>query len=645
MRFKLYLICLFLTPIPLLADVNVDSLMLLYEQNNNPQHSAIAQQLIDYFIQEDFYDYPITPKFLKNKDLSQMLVYLGTANYHYYENHFSVARQYAEKALPTIPKDSLRWIAHCYQLLDVISQRQGNFNSALDYAQKRLDIAEKLKNNTLKSSALNSMATINLSTEHYDEALQYIDEAIQIERSMPEDTRALCIRLGIKCEILMCMHRPEEALVYIDEALKLDKEAGRIDKQGIRLSQKADILLEQQKWTECRQICLEAMKIFKENRQTVDRIITLKQLGMCEMGEHHYGKAEDYLLEGERLCQEIGFNPLLWRIQNQLYQLYKKTNQLDKAVDYLEKSTSVKDSLNNERYQQLVSEYQVVYQTKEKEDKIFQQQQIIKHRFVIVLLLAILLALLTILAFITLKIAQNRKKRTQHLEETNHIKDQIFSIISHDLKNPVRAQKQVLDYMCDHYDEISAQDKQKQIVALKQSNDLLSSLLTNLLDWTSLEFGKLSYKPIRIDLVSVVRESLRKVQTIANNKHVTLSTAIPPNTFVLMDNNFLEIILNNLISNAVKFSYDNSNVEIESEEADGKILLKVIDHGVGMDEEEKQLIFKKEKISKCGTSGEVGTGIGLLLCKELIQKSNNQISFTSELNKGTTVVFSMKKSL
>ena len=122
MRFKLYLICLCLLPIPLLADVNVDSLITLYEQNNNPQHSAITQQLIDYFIQEDFYDYPVTPKFQKNKDLSNMLVYLGTANYYYFENRFSVAHQYAEKAL---------WMFQGASMVlgdDLLSHRSGQYH-------------------------------------------------------------------------------------------------------------------------------------------------------------------------------------------------------------------------------------------------------------------------------------------------------------------------------------------------------------------------------------------------------------------------------------------------------------------------------------------------------------------------------------
>ena len=641
---QITLLLTLLWPLCLFAALDVDSLMQQYEHGNAIAQNNLRQTLVHHFSEEEYYDYPVNEKALNDHKFSSALLYLGMANYEYDQNRFPESKTYAEKALTFFNQDSLRWRASCYAILNTTLQRIGDFNKALEYAQQALSLGNKLHDNKVISSALNSLATINLSTEHFEEALHYINQAIDIERQNTQDNRALAIRLGIKCETLMCMHRPEEALQCINEALEMDRQANRMEKVGIRLSQKADILLELEQWSECRKICLEAQDIFRQNNQTVDLIITLKQLGMCEMGDHHYSKAEQYLLEGERLCLEIGFKPLLWRMQNQLYQLYKKTDQLDKAMTYLEKSTSVKDSLNNERYQQLLSEYQVIYQTHEKEDQIAQQQQILKNRYIILLLLAILLTLLIFLALITLKIARNRKNRTKHLEESNHIKDQIFSIISHDLKNPVQAQKQVLDYMCEHFDDISIQDKRMQISALKQSNDILNSLLINLLDWTSLEFGKLSYKPIRIDLVSLVRETLRKVNTAAKNKHVTITTSIPTNTFVMMDINYLEIILFNLLSNAVKFSYENSNVEIESEESDGKVVLKVIDHGVGMDEDEKKLIFQKEKISKHGTSGEVGTGIGLLLCKELIDKSHNQISFHSELNHGTTVTFSMQKA-
>ena len=624
--------------------VNVDSLMLQYEQKSSILQPKTGQELIAFFSQDNYYDSPVSNKLLNDNKLNAMLVYLGMATYTYDYSRFKEAKTYATKALSYIPKDSLRWLASCYGILNVATQRLGDFNSALNYANKSLSIGQKLHDESIMSSALNNLATINLSTEHYDEALHFIDQAIDIERNNPNDDLALAIRLGIKCEILMCMHRPDEALACIDEALERDRKAQRNKKVPIRLSQKADILLELQQWSECRKICLEALQAFDNMGSDIDKIITLKQLGMCEMGANHDDKAESYLLEGLRISENIGSKPLQWRIQHQLYLLYKKTHNLEKAIEHLEQCHAIKDTINNEKYQALLSEYQVVYETQEKEKQLEDQDRVLKNRLRLLILLFFLLALLASLTLVSLRLARTRKKNNERLSQLNKTRNQIFSVVSHDLKNPVQAQKQVLHYICDHYDQISDADKQRQIAELKKSNDFLSDLLYNLLDWASLETGRLVYKPIRADLSSLTKDIIRKIQPFANIKNVTITANIPFGTFVMADMRYFESILYNLLHNAIKFSFEKGVVEVESEEKDNMIFLKVTDHGVGIKPEEQDQILYQEMISKAGTSGESGTGIGLMICKELIERSNSQLSVSSKPLHYTTFAFTLPKA-
>lgn len=616
---------------------NIDSLFNHFVFSKQSQRNTTAEELVYLFNKNECYDYPITYKHLGNHKMLEMLAYLGMANYEYNQANFFHAVHCAEKALLIVPEDSLLWRSSCYEILNVALQRMGDYSKALQYAKLDYETGIKLANEDIQSSALNSLAAILLATNHPEEALGYIQQAVDIERDKSDDQgKKLAIRLGIQCEVLVMLKRPNEALVCINEALALDSAAQRFDKVAIRKSQKADVLLSMQQWEECRKICLESLESSRQNGNTVEEIITLKQLGACEIGLKHYDNAEKYLMEGERLCKETAFTPQLWRIQQQLFKLYKETGRWEKAVQYLEQSSNTKDSLNNERFQQMMSDYRVVYETQAKDAQLAAQQKTIRARQIWIIIFSILLALLTVSLILVFWLARIRKKNNIRLEEVNKTRNQIFSIVSHDLKNPVNAQKQMLDYMCQHFDQISESDKKEQINALKQSSDSLSKLLVNLLEWASLESGRLTYKPIRIDLNALINSSVRQVQPYADSKNITLLKNLQPNLFVQADIKFMEIIVRNLLHNAIKFSYEGREVEINASKGGKNVTLTIVDHGVGMRPEDKMKILKKELITTRGTSEETGTGIGLMICKSLIDKSDCKLSFTSELGKGTT---------
>lgn len=624
---------------------NIDSLFNHFVFSKMSQRNNAAGELVYLFNKNECYDYPITYKHLGNNKMTDMLAYLGMANHEYNKANFLHAVHCAEKALLLVPEDSLQWRSSCYEILNVALQRMGDYSQALQYAKLDYETGIKLANEEIQSSALNSLAAILLATNHPEEALGYIQQAVDIERGNTEDQgKKLAIRLGIQCEVLVMLKRPNEALACINEALALDSAAQRFDKVAIRKSQKADVLLSMQQWKECRKICLESLESSRQNGNTVEEIITLKQLGACAIGMKHYDEAEKYLMEGERLCKETAFTPQLWRIQQQLFKLYKETGRWEKAVQYLELSCKTKDSLNNERFQQMMSDYRVVYETQAKDAQLAAQQKTMRVRQIWIIIFSISLALLTVSLILVFWLARIRKKNNIRLEEVNKTRNQIFSIVSHDLKNPVNAQKQMLDYMCQHFDQISEPDKKEQINALKQSSDSLSKLLVNLLEWASLESGRLNYKPIRIDLNALINTSIRQVQTYADSKGINLLKNLQPNLFVWSDIKFMEIILRNLLHNAIKFSYEGGNVEINAAKGNKKVTLTIVDHGVGMRPEDKMKIFKKELITTRGTSEETGTGIGLMICKSLIEKSDCELSFTSELGKGTTFTILLPQS-
>lgn len=638
---KTTLIALLLAfPFFLLAQSEVDSLFRLFESSSRTQRPEYTKQLIQLFEQEELYDHPVPDSRYIDRKFGEMMTYLGMGLHELNASNFPHAIKLGHTAENLVPKDSLYWLSSCYELLDVAYLRQGDYAKVIEYAQKDYDLGEQLRDDKLRSTALNALAAVHCYTRQLDKALDYSNRAIDIERKGTDD-KALAVRLGVKSEILLLMDRPVEALEAIGEAIAIDSTAGRVGKVGVRLSQKSNILAHTRQWKDCRKTCLQALEIFEQTGNTMDKIITLKQLGSCEIQLKQYASAEQHLLEGERLCRVTGFRPQLWQIQHHLSSLYKETGRLERAMDYLESAFTLKDSLSEERQQQLIGEYQTRFELKEKSQELELQRSKTRNRSVIAftsLGIAILAAAFAVAGY---KLANIRKKRNAELAETNIIKDRFFSIISHDLKNPVRAQTQLLGYLGSHYDEVDDATKKKQIAALKVSGDRLGELLTSLLDWASIASGRTNCTPIRMDLAAVVRKNVQLSQPAAKEKNIQITTNLDEPCLVFTDINCVDTILRNLISNALKFSNEGGSIEIMAEKHGGRIHVSVTDHGTGMTDEVKANIFELKKISTLGTNEETGTGLGLIVCNSMAQMAHSQLSFTSTQGEGSTFTLSL----
>jgi signal transduction histidine kinase len=632
-----------LIPTLLFGQGNVDSLYRLYESADRGKQAQYAKQLIEIFEEEEFYDHAVPEIRAVDRRFGEMLVSLGMGLYEQEASRFSNAIALGLKAESLVPKDSLQWLSSCYELLTLANFRQGEFAKAVEYAQKDYDLGERLNDDKIRSTSLNSLAGIHCHTHQYDKALEYSERSIAIERKGKDD-KALAIRLGIKSEILLLMDRPQEALEAISEAIDIDSRAGRIGKVGIRLSQKSDILAHQQRWEECRNTCLQALEIFEQTDNTVDKIIVLRQLGACEIQLKQYESAEMHLREGEQLCKVTGFRPQLWRMQRQLSTLYRETGRFEKALDYLEQSASLKDSLNEERQQQIIGEYQTRFEVREKEQELNEQRDKTRNRSILAITLLCIAILTFVWAIFAYQLAKIRKKRNAELAKVNTIKDRFFSIISHDLKNPVRAQSQLLAFLSEHYEEVDDVMKKQQITALNDSAKRLGELLTSLLDWASLESGRMSCKPIRLDLSAVVRRNVELVQPLAVAKEIRVVSDLDEPCYVFTDHNCVDTILRNLLTNAVKFSLAGGSVEIVTTKGDDRVRLSVVDHGVGMSEQVKKSVFHLERISTLGTNEETGTGLGLVVCKAMTQMINGELSFISEEGKGSTFTLTLPLS-
>lgn len=240
----------------------------------------------------------------------------------------------------------------------------------------------------------------------------------------------------------------------------------------------------------------------------------------------------------------------------------------------------------------------------------------------------------------------------KQLRESNIAKDKFFSIIAHDLKNPVGSYQAIAKLLYDEYDIFNEEERKDFLKLIKESSIQLYELLENLLIWSRSQKEQIQIHQESINLNEIVLRNTDVLTYSAVSKNIEIVNCLPISTNVYADENMLNTILRNLITNAIKFTPIGGRIEVGliekpsegSVPSNGYVLIYVRDTGVGIDEERIVKLFRiDENISSIGTSGEKGTGLGLILCKEFVEKHGGRIWVESEKRNGSTFYFSLPK--
>lgn len=223
-------------------------------------------------------------------------------------------------------------------------------------------------------------------------------------------------------------------------------------------------------------------------------------------------------------------------------------------------------------------------------------------------------------------------------------KDKLFSIIAHDLKGPIGNSALILDILIDDED-ISEREKDEIIINLRDSTKRIYNLLMNLLDWSRSQKGELIYRPEKIKMKNVINECMELLGSVAASKYITLNWDKMCEKQVLADEQMLNTVIRNLVSNAIKYTRENGKIEIVVIECEDKMEIYIEDNGVGIKPEKIDLLFKADPSpSTEGTNGEIGTGLGLLLCKEFVELNKGKIWVESQLGAGSKFIFTLPKA-
>jgi len=229
-------------------------------------------------------------------------------------------------------------------------------------------------------------------------------------------------------------------------------------------------------------------------------------------------------------------------------------------------------------------------------------------------------------------------RQRERLDELNRMKDKFFSIIAHDLKNPFYSILGVID-LIRHAD--SEEEKTKNMELLDLLHDTASNsynLLENLLLWSRSQLGKVSFNPVPVNLENVISESFGIMNLMAKSKNITLVSNCFPGLEIVADENMLKTILRNIVSNAIKFTRHAGTIVVNAFEQNSAKIIEIIDDGVGMSEKVAKSLFKLGSTqSHPGTDGETGTGLGLIITKEFLDRHQAKIEVESKVGEGTKI--------
>ncbi len=634
---------------------DLDSLYQVFE-NNRGEVAYRAAVTIDEVIGREPNFEPTTDKDeIKLKVLRTMILhFFNTEDFQHVVRYSEIGIAHYEKI------DDIFNLAGCYMTLANAYQRLGQFDKAIECYNRCSDIMDELGGDMAevnKRYVMNNIAEIHLSMDEYGQAEEMYCRCIDMLGEVDEADTASNLDLATyyqnlaevriaesgRLDSLTRAQKLDEAVSFAQRSLDLSRRYHDTHHKIInRLTALSKATFQSGETEEGLKLMEEALRIAKENDDVFMEAVIYVQRGQFESQLQRNADAERDFINAISIAEENHFTEVL---QEALESVYPVVRQRDpnKALDYLERSMGLRDSIFNENQQHLIRDYQVRYAMQEKDHELALEQAKTRQNRMYVIVLAIIAFLSGVIAVIWYRLAKVRKKRNEELQRVNQTKDRLLSIVSHDVKTPVGAICTVLRQMTNHYDNMSDTDRKASLVMMHTSAEALDDRVKNIMQWVRGELENSEIRRNPFNLGRLVDDCIKMQVAAADAKTLKVVNEVEPSLTVNDDENAVSLVLQNLLSNAVKFSYPGGEIRVKAEEKGGRVWLMVEDDGMGITEKKLEKIFQFMTSSAKGTGGETGTGIGLFVSKQLVDKMGGEISIESVKGEGTTVRFSINK--
>lgn len=602
------------------------------------------------------------------KDTVNLLPELTREAYKIYLNKPDIAIKRTKKALDLaiLSKDTY-YEGYCYFLFSKTYWVKANYKLSTEYGFKALKIFENSPHYVELSASLIALARTLVELGNFQKASQFIHRALKLGEAHSND-RILAAAYRENSYLLTELNQLDSALYYSDKGIAIFKKIDDSLDMSVLYGRKSRIYFIQKDFEKSKEYAYYGLAIdsLVGNRRGLG--ISYYQVAQNEYALQNRKKAITQLKHSIRISNEIG--NLTWQIKGHelLSAFYLESNLPELAATELQKVSQLKDDLYNSEKNGQIQEMQSLHELADKEstihlleqENILKQQQVKNQRlFVAFLLVGIVLLILLIFVLTRLRAIQKKTNRNletknlaiehqkhaiqvqaEHLRELDQMKTKLFSVISHDLRGPITNLQSLLGLFTKKLmtaDEfIVLSDK------LKTNLNVTQRTLENLLNWALSQMDGIRTEKKKIEITSSIEEACRLLEEAAARKNVLLDKQLNEPLFVWADANQLQLILRNLIHNAIKFSTLDNRIHIRAFRENNHCQVTIKDSGIGMTREEiDTVIGSREHFSKAGTQEEKGTGLGLLLCKEFIARNGGDLTIKSTIGSGTEVSFTL----
>lgn len=563
------------------------------------------------------------------------------------------------------PKDSLEILNE----MGSFYMEHDNYDEALNIFFNLVKLCEKLDKNEQKGDAYNDIGNIYYHLNDFDHALNYYRKAVKL---FPKNERA-----GIFNNLALIYYETDslgKSLDYYNKALDELKEKGNELHMAIIYHNLALVYNAKKEFPKAIDNLHQALEIFRKLQKEKNIANTYNNIGRAYYLQGQHIQALIYFDSAQHLAKEINAPYILMDNYKYTSQLNVKKKEFENALRYRKKYESLKDSLfNMEKEKQLAEieasytdEIQQIENQHLKKENVANEKIIKNQNIAVISVIAVAILLILLLAFFYYsniqkknsnqqltkqkqEIEQKNKaleeayneisKQKDQLEKINQVKDKLFSIISHEFRSPLNSLKGALSLV--QHGVITQEELMELSKDITNKINNTSIFLDNLLNWARSQMQGIEINKQEIKLHPLANSNIVLLKPQADKKALKMINQIPKDFIIQADRDMINLVIRNLISNAIKFSMDNGKIEITAIKKQGMAEISIKDNGVGIRKKNLAHLFDLDTITTVGTANEKGTGLGLMISKNFIEAQGGTIKVDSKERIGSVFTFSI----
>jgi two-component system, sensor histidine kinase and response regulator len=554
----------------------------------------------------------------------------------------------------------LKGEAESSRLLGNAYESVGDFGNMLSSYHQSADIAEKIGNRDLAAKATSNIALFDMQEGEYEKARQLMEQVMVICRSTGDSALAEMV-ISHLSELAFRRHQYDQALQYARRALQTARAlhdesdiASYTDDEGKAMAGMGEV-------RKALELYQQSLAYYARVNDWLGTVTTQTLMAQAYLQVKDFRQALRYAqasLDGSRNLRRLR---LIRESAKALADVYESAGDDHNALRYFKLYKDYSDSLFNDQSHKRLLAVAAGYDFEKKEsllraeqaEKDAQYQQTLRKDAVKIAITVSVSIILSLLAFILFRsryvnrrinhLLQEKNEKIEEQKETleqqavqlllnNRQKDKLFSIIAHDLRGPLNSLKGLMDLLKEK--RLSDEEINAIMNEFRRNVDQSAELVGNLLFWASSQLDGIKVNPVVLPLQPLVQEILALFSHQAREKSILLQEELHPAVRVVADKDMLQVVIRNLVSNAVKFCRPGDSVTVCCTHSESEVDICVVDTGIGLKEDALDKIRRKESFTSYGTAREKGTGLGMLLCREFAEANRGRFRIESEWGKG-----------